>query len=107
MTTTEHQEWTTVRIRRLLQLHQYAYSGTAKVLSVDNAAAVCFQIVVAYDKRIEAIELAASQATNDMVAELMVLRAELAALWAANEAARQFQPLPRRVEIDLIGHVDD
>lgn len=119
MTTTEQatmpEVWTKNRIRRRLKLHELG--GNSQRVHIDSAAMICQEIVADYEKRIEAVEMAASQATNDMVADLMALRSELATLKAANAAAKQFpygpeptgrgQPLPRRVEIDLFGHVDD
>lgn len=103
MTTTEqtnHLTWTNVRIRNLLKLHEQRPGG---VVTITNAEDVCQRM------------------RNELVDELMALRkhlagaceangeltAELAVLKAANEAAKQFQTLPRRVEIDLFGHVDD
>lgn len=89
MTTTEqtnHLAWTNVRIRNLLKLHEFRPGG---LVTIVNAEDVCRRV------------------RDELVDELMALRAEVAALKAANEAAKQFQPLPRRVEIHLAGHVDD
>lgn len=94
MTTTEQatfryaqpDAWTKNRILRMLVLHR-----STMIVPVDAAAMICQQIVADYEKRIDAIEMAASQATNDMVAELMTLRAELAALKAG----------------DMTGHLED
>lgn len=100
MTTTEQATipmvWTKNRITHNLKLHVY---GKSSQLSVDAAVDVCERIVADYEKRIEAVEMAASKAINDMVADLMALRAEVATLRAANDAAKQFQPLPRRLPV--------
>lgn len=104
---TNHPTWTNVRIRNLLKLHEQRPGG---LVTIANAEDVCKRVrneLAAESDALRKHLAGACEANGELTIAVNQLQAELATLQAANAAAKQLQPLPRRVEIDLFGHVDD
>lgn len=76
-------EWSKNRIRSMVKMHgRSMLTEDAAIMLVEMA---CKELTTYYEERIAAIEMAASRSTNDLVAELLTLRAESKRLQDGNQ----------------------